>query len=1042
MLPPSPPGPSTSQTRIKWYQSLQVRIIIGLVTVLIAMIIAAIVVLQTLGRSILIDDNIKLLTQSGHRVVTELSQRTKMAEAMTRDLAQLGEGLGQSPEKLHKVVPEILNPYGYGSVIAGGGVWPEPYQFAPDKRRDSYFWGRNQKGLLEFYNDYNDPNGRGYHQEEWYVPAQYLRHEKCYWSKSYMDPYSFEPMVTCTVAITKTEGNNSQSVTSQFIGAATLDLKLQGLKEFFDERAREFGGYIFAVDRNNKLLSFPDTTVATLRTQTSEGTAQEFLTAEELAKHSERFKPVAQALQQINDRIIFEARKKPDFNQQLALDIATGSDQINEEEAALIAATLLDPFDLNNTSQIAFGPLELERDILLNEPVWVTGFLMPETYWKVILVSPERVATSRANEVSSQVSLALVLMLLVAMLAAYIFLQRVLIKPLTRMSASLRTLDAQSSPRHLVLLDDQRADELGQVAYYFNKRTKALQTSEIRFRSVSQTAQDAIVITDDQGLVLDWNHSAEEMFDYNAQEIIHHPIALILPSIDDGQLKVVMGQLNDSVEQQESDTMLEALARRKTGNEIPVEVALSSWLEGNDRFFAFFIRDITDRIRAQKQMQYLAMHDTLTGLPNRVLFNDRLCRALERARRQQQKVILLFLDLDNFKVVNDSLGHEQGDKLLRKVSLRLLKTGRTSDTIARLGGDEFAMIITEIDDANIVCSLADRIIEAISQPYHIEGNEMHIGVSIGITVFPDDHHEPDQLVRNADMAMYRAKGEGKNTYRHYIDEMDAEIQRRRLLQTDLKRALVNNEMFIEYQPQIDIATNRLAGAEALLRWQHPERGRVPPDEFIPLAEQTGLIVEIGDWVLEEVCMQIRAWQDAGLPQVPIAVNLSSVQFRRDDLLERICSAMHAYDINPGLLEFEITESYVMNDPDAAISTMFDMREFGVKISVDDFGTGYSSLGYLRRFPVDKVKIDRSFVTDIEHDKDSATLAKAVVQLGHSLGLKVVAEGVETKGQLEFLQNQYCDLVQGYLFSKPLPARKFSEWLESSSINTPVQHLVS
>jgi len=431
--------------------------------------------------------------------------------------------------------------------------------------------------------------------------------------------------------------------------------------------------------------------------------------------------------------------------------------------------------------------------------------------------------------------------------------------------------------------------------------------------------------------------------------------------------------------------------------------------------------------RKQESLYRLAHYDVLTGLPNRLLFFDRLQQALSQASRHGTLLGVMLLDLDRFKAINDSFGHTAGDALLQSVSRRISACIRDGDTVARLGGDEFTLLLQDIRQAHHAALVAQKIIEALQQPFLFNGYEVVVNTSIGIALYPHCQ-DAETLIKHADTAMYKAKEEGGNGYRFYTDEMSNADMRRLSLEAQLRKAIERDELVLHYQPQAEIVSGRLLGAEALLRWQHPEHGLIPPGEFIPLAEETGLIVPIGEWVLHAACAQNRAWQHAGLAPLRVAVNVSWRQFQRLDLLETIYKILEDTGLDSRYLEIELTEGVLMQDTVAALQTLHTLNAMGVLISIDDFGTGYSSLSYLKRFPIDMLKIDRSFVQDITTDPDDTAIVQAVIAMSHSLGIKVIAEGVETREQLDFLRRHQCDAVQGYCLSRPLPAEAFAQFL--------------
>ncbi|WP_305042940.1 putative bifunctional diguanylate cyclase/phosphodiesterase [Geoalkalibacter sp.] len=428
-----------------------------------------------------------------------------------------------------------------------------------------------------------------------------------------------------------------------------------------------------------------------------------------------------------------------------------------------------------------------------------------------------------------------------------------------------------------------------------------------------------------------------------------------------------------------------------------------------------------DLLRKEARLEQLAHHDPLTDLPNRLLFQDRLEHALAKAHREGHQVALFFLDLDRFKKINDSLGHALGDHLLREVAQRLSGCVRAGDTVARLGGDEFMIVIDAVDNLQQVAAIAQKILRHLDRPVEVDGYSLYATGSIGVSLFPNDGRDVDTLMKCADAAMYRAKELGRNTYQFYTADMNARAHELLLLESSLRQALERDQLLLHYQPQFDLADERLVGFEALVRWRHPELGIISPADFIPLAEETGLIVPIGEWVTRTACAQNLAWQRTGLPAVTMAVNISARQFRQNDLVERISAILRETGLDPRLLELELTESMILGNTEGAILTMQALKGLGLSLAIDDFGSGYSSLAYLKRFPIAKLKIAQEFVRDVLIDSNDAAIAASVIALGKSMDLRVVAEGVETAEQLAFLRDKGCDLGQGYLFGRPLPA---------------------
>ncbi len=439
--------------------------------------------------------------------------------------------------------------------------------------------------------------------------------------------------------------------------------------------------------------------------------------------------------------------------------------------------------------------------------------------------------------------------------------------------------------------------------------------------------------------------------------------------------------------------------------------------------------DITERKHPEETILHMAYYDALTDLPNRILFSDRLAMELAHAHREQKKLAILLLNLDRFRVINDSLGHTYGDHLLQSVAFRLRNCVREGDTVARLGGDEFLLLITGITRPEDAAKVVQKILEALKPSFHFEGHELHITASVGVALYPDDGEDVQTLLKSANTALHRAKEQGRDTYQLHTATMNAKALDRLLLEHGLRRALERDELVVYYQPQVNLRTKQIVGMEALVRWQHPDQGIILPARFIPLAEETGLIIPIGEKVLRAACAQNKAWQDAGFPPLRVSVNLSARHFKQKNLVETIAQALKETGLDPKYLDLELTEGTIMENAEETIKTLRALKDMGVHLSIDDFGTGYSSLNYLRRFPIDTLKIDQSFVRDISTNPDDVAIATAIIAMAHSLKLKVTAEGVETEEQLPFLYSQQCDEVQGFYFSKPLPPEAFAQLLK-------------
>jgi diguanylate cyclase (GGDEF)-like protein len=444
--------------------------------------------------------------------------------------------------------------------------------------------------------------------------------------------------------------------------------------------------------------------------------------------------------------------------------------------------------------------------------------------------------------------------------------------------------------------------------------------------------------------------------------------------------------------------------------------------------FIVLARDITERKAAEQRIMSLAHFDALTGLPNRVLLADRMKVAIQHAARQSRRLAVLFVDLDRFKPINDSLGHDIGDKLLKAVAARMQGSVRVVDTVSRVGGDEFVVLLSEVEIPDDAARVAEKLISGLSQPYRIDEHELLLTASIGICIYPDNGSQPSILLRNADASMYSAKQGGRNRYQFYSDDMTLRAIERLGLEHDLRGAVERGEVFLVYQPQIELATSRIIGMEVLMRWRHPMRGLISPARFIPVAEDSGIILSLGEWALRESCRQARLWRDQGLLDVCISVNVSAVQLRQTDFAHIVARALAESGLPPANLEIELTESVVMQGVEPALEKLRELDTLGVKVAIDDFGTGYSSLSYLRQFTVDRLKIDQSFVRDLPGNMDAEAIAAAIVAMGLSLGLRIIAEGVETEAQATFLQSVLCREGQGYLYAHPMTADEFQAWV--------------
>lgn len=533
-----------------------------------------------------------------------------------------------------------------------------------------------------------------------------------------------------------------------------------------------------------------------------------------------------------------------------------------------------------------------------------------------------------------------------------------------------------------------------------------------------QSIGDAVITTNAQGFVQYLNPIAEALTGCSNSTALGQPLGQVY-------------QLTTEKTPAMTTNIRQSLLISKAGCKYPIEETISPIKnrEGETIGSVLVFRDVSERRRILQQMTYQAYHDPLTGLPNRILFNDRLAQALTAAQRNQDEAAVLFLDLDRFKLVNDMMGHAVGDNVLKEVANKLQKCIRKNDTIARLGGDEFTIILPKVDSVQGVGKVTEKIIKALQKPWILGEQEFYLTASIGVAVFPHDGEDAETILKHADISMYRAKERGGNSYQFYTPDMNEKIWERLTMENSLRHALKRKEFVVFYQPQVDVTKQEIIGAEALVRWNHPELALIPPAEFIPLAEDTGFIVPLGEWVLTTACLQNKAWQTAGCPPIQMTVNLSMRQFMQRNLVEMIRGVLTRTGLDPSWLELEITETVAMQDIDFTLNILEELKAMGIKIAIDDFGTGYSSLNYLKRFPIHTLKIDRSFVCDVLSNPQDAAIVDTIIVLAQNLNLRTVAEGVETREQLNFLLERQCKFMQGYLFSKPVSASEFEKLIK-------------
>jgi diguanylate cyclase (GGDEF)-like protein/PAS domain S-box-containing protein len=544
---------------------------------------------------------------------------------------------------------------------------------------------------------------------------------------------------------------------------------------------------------------------------------------------------------------------------------------------------------------------------------------------------------------------------------------------------------------------------------------------------------DAVLTTDTSGQVTELNPAAETLTGWASEEAIGHKLGDVFQIMDGITRQPVQDPLITVVNPESSALVLaNRLLIRRDGVEVAIEDSAAHTRDrhGNTSGAVIVFHDVSAARAKTLELSHRAQHDFLTDLPNRVLLNDRINQAISFAARYSKQLAVMFVDLDYFKKINDAFGHAIGDKLLQSVATRLVSCVRRSDTVSRLGGDEFAILLSQVERAEDAVFIAKKILSALAAPYSIDQKRLDINASIGVSTYPGDGQDAETLIQKADTAMYDAKKLGRNSYQFFKADMQARVLERQRLESGLRSALSRDELRLNYQPKMDLKTGEITGVEALLRWHHPDRGLIPPSQFVPIAEESGLIVPIGQWVLLEACRQARAWTDAGLPPVRVAVNVSALQFMAKDFLSCVRAVLISTGVDPHNLELELTETVLMQDAESAVDKLHALKAIGVQLAVDDFGIGYSSFSYLRRFPLDALKVDRTFIKDLSADAGAATIVTAMINIGKSLHHRVIAEGVETREQVHFLQKQGCGEGQGYFFCHPVIAEKFAQFLES------------
>jgi len=994
----------------RWWQNLQFRVNLLFATALLLSLVAVVGAFLLFGKDMLVERDRKLVEQTGELVVAELHEQIVHAETLVQAIASVAAAAPADADVLNQLLRQQLADSASPDFVVGGGIWPEPYQLIPDTERASLFWGRNISGELTFFNDYNLPDVPAYHRTEWYVPVRYLQAHHCYWSRSYADPYTQVPMVTCSAAIYRD---------NQFWGVATVDVKLAGLTGFLARRLARVGGYGVLLDRNDSLIALP---------QLIDGEfASVSLTDRSTRAYKSRWlEGDFQSLQQAMAAFRQASSILP--RDELAKRLVATSDDIHAAEAQHIARYL----QLHSRDELHTPRTEtfvIADDPLLSESAQVSLLSLPDVDWLLAIVVPDRVAVANADRLAWQGMAVLISSVLVGIMLVGFRVQSSLVVPLKAMIRQLR----QRGPDP-VRLDEQAGFELGQLAQAYNHQQQALQASQavinesrLCLQSMMDTANDGIVTLDPAGHILDINPSAAHLLGDAADNLRGVDFRTLFP--DAAQQSVIEGLDQIITAQQQRISQLEAQLQLAS-SEPYIELSMSGWQAAGRSHITVFMRDITARKMAEQRVHYMATRDSLTGLYNRYQLAERLATGLKVAKRHGQKLAVVFIDLDYFKDVNDRLGHQAGDQLLMGVAERLQHARRAEDSVARLGGDEFAVVLQDIQHARDASAAAEQMVDSLLQPFWIDGQACQIGASVGITLYPDNGDSAEELLKQADSAMYQAKAEGRSTWRFYAPEQHLQQQQRRHMLAELAEAVNRNQLELYYQPVVQgfAGDHRCAPVtfEALLRWHHPEFGVVMPAITVQLAEEAGLMVEIGHWVLEQACAQLARWQNDALGLYQLSVNVSPQQLQTQAFDSRLRRLLDNYQLSAEQIRLEITESMLINENCGEQLHLLD--ELGATLAIDDFGTGYSSLSYLQRYPVRVIKLDRSFVSNVVTLRSSQSICQAVIALAHNLGMEVVAEGVETREQKQAMLEMGCDQLQGNLFSEPVAAEEAIRWL--------------
>ncbi len=992
--------------------------------------------LQTWTRDVLEKREWQNVELSIQAIVEELQQKTTIAHSLAASMANVAIAIPPEETNYLSIFKYLLAGSPSQHLIAGGGIWPEPYLFSPDKKRSSFFWGKDKNNQLQFFDDYNAPSGKGYHHEAWYVPARYQSAGDVMWSGSYVDPYSLEPMVTCSIPIFKGE---------QFYGVSTVDLNLSGLDQLVSSRAASFGGYAFVVDRNGKLISKLKEKVVSI--------IDDFPTLEQLATYEPEFQPIEAASSNLTAAYL-QSKINTLFDSNLQSHIAQDSYQISENEAELISAIIQQ--SKHATSKRSFQTYSFKVDAapFLNEASFISMTVMPETLWKVVTVMPYSQITTAVVKVIHQLLWPLIITAVISIGLIYLFIYIFFIKRVTDITSQLNSKNDNPQPTATLQTPDK--GELGLIVRLFNehtlklhKLTNKLSSSKLeleqrvaeRTRHLQQEvtkreqinvqleklslavrfSPSAIFITNRAGIIEYVNPSFTELTGYTADEALgEHPYLITSGEIDSDTYRELLKPLTAG-----KNWRGELHNRKKNGDLYWADVVIAPMLDehGNVTHFVATQEDITQSKRLNELTNYQATHDLLTGLINRHEFDRRLKRVIDTAKTSKSTHALCFVDLDQFKIVNDSCGHVAGDELLRQIGTLLQSHIRQRDTIARFGGDEFAILVehSDLDSANTVCESIIELLEKFR--FHWQNKIFTVGASIGLTLIDEHIKDCHEALIQVDSACYAAKDAGRNRVQiHSLGDDRLKLHKTEIQwSNEISDALLNNRFLLYIQPIVPVAsTSTECLYEVLLRLKLQDGSIVPPGAFLPSAERYNLVTRIDTWVVTQT-LQWLCKHAIQLEHVnSISINLSGQSLGDEAILEHIVKSFEAGDIATEKIKFEITETTAIANLRDATAFISKLKQYGCQFVLDDFGSGLSSFAYLKNLQVNILKIDGMFVKEMLANPIDAAMVSSINEIGHLMGLKTVAEYVENDKIMQKLGEIGVDYAQGYALGKPEP----------------------